>query len=122
MRTASGLTGEQRDEILGSEGLQKGHQWECFRLGGDFLDLWRGALLTLRARKKSSGVHREQAMLLFPSDYRPRESGPVHRLKRGRKEGQGGERGLLMNPMLMAQKAERILLRRFFVFLLARNS
>lgn len=107
MRTASGLTGEQRDEILGSEGLQKWPQWGCFHLGVGFLDLWRGALLTLRARNKSSGVRRKQTMR-FPSDYGPREQGPLCRLKRGRKEGQGGEGGLHLRPMPLGWKHPKL--------------
>lgn len=51
--------GGQRDEILGSEDLQKRHPWGCFHLGGDFPDLRRGVLLPLRARKKSSGVQKK---------------------------------------------------------------
>lgn len=36
----------------------------------------------------------------FPSDYGPREQGSLCRLKRERKEGQGREGGLHLNPML----------------------
>lgn len=65
-RTASGLPGRQRNEILDSERLEKGHQGG-FQGTGGFFDLWKGVLLAPRARKGSSG----QAMLV-PSVCRPR--------------------------------------------------
>lgn len=62
--------GGRENKILDySEDLEKGHPWGCFQWGRGFLDLWRVVLLTLRARKRSSGVQREQVMPV-PSDCR----------------------------------------------------